>query len=67
MVTQTMKNAYTWMALALSFIRGLAINDWVLQQTNRLSMKCNGDVLNRVTLTYCTDDKCLWVEFRQDF
>jgi hypothetical protein len=29
--TGVMRNAYTRMALALSFMRGPAINDWVLQ------------------------------------
>jgi hypothetical protein len=28
----TMRNAYTQVTLALSFMRGAAINDWVLQQ-----------------------------------
>ncbi len=28
--TLTMKNTYTWMALALSFMRGPVINDWIL-------------------------------------
>jgi hypothetical protein len=31
--SQTMHNAYTRVALVLSFMRGPAINDWVLQQT----------------------------------
>ena len=31
-----MKNVYTYTTLALSFMRGPAINDWVSQQTEKL-------------------------------
>jgi hypothetical protein len=58
-----MKNAYTCTALALSFMQGLAINDWVIQQTDWLYWKCNGDVMNGIALTHCTNDEWLWVEF----
>ncbi len=40
------------MALALLFMRGPAINDWVLQQTERLYTKCNGNVTNGVAPTH---------------
>jgi hypothetical protein len=63
----TMQNAYTWMALALSFMRGQAINNWVIQQIKGLFVKCNGDVGNRIPLTYCTNNEHLWVEFSRDF
>jgi hypothetical protein len=62
-----MKNAYTCIALALSFMWGPAINDWVSQQMEKLFWKCNGDVLNGVALTYRTNDERLWVEFGRDF
>ena len=62
-----MRNAYTQTALALLFLRGLAINDWALQQTEKLYWKCNGDILNGVPLTYQTDDEQLWVEFSWEF
>jgi hypothetical protein len=48
-------------------MRGPAINDWVLQQTERLYLKCNGDLMNRIALTCQTDDKRLWIEFGCDF
>jgi len=48
----TMWNAYTCTALALSFMRGPAINDWALQQTEGLYAKCNGDPLNGTALMY---------------
>jgi hypothetical protein len=48
----TMWNAYTRTALALSFIRGPAINDWALQQTKGLYAKCNGDPLNGIAPMY---------------
>jgi hypothetical protein len=63
----TMKSAYTRTTLALSFMRGPSINDWVLQQTDRLYIKCNGDMANGVAPIYRTNDKHLWMEFGQDF
>src|SRR6267154_831721 len=42
----TMRNTYTRTALALLFMRGSTINDWVLQQTEKLYLKCNGDLVN---------------------
>jgi hypothetical protein len=65
--TGIMKVAYTRTALALSFMRGPLINDWVLQQTEKLYTKCNGDILNGIAPTHRTDDKCLWMEFGQEF
>ena len=62
-----MRNAYTRMALALSFMRGPAINDWVLQQTERLFVRCNGDMMNGILLTHQTHDKRLWEDFGHDF
>jgi hypothetical protein len=55
----TMKNMYTWTALALFFIRGPAINNWVQQQTDKLYLKCNGNILNGFALIYHTNNKCL--------
>jgi len=63
----TMRNAYTQVTLALSFMRGAAINDWVLQQMEWLYLKCNGDLANGVASTHQMDDECLWLDFGQDF
>jgi len=63
----TMQNIYTQMALALSFIRGQAINDWVMGQIERLFVKCNGNMGNEIPPTYCTNDEQLWVKFSCDF
>jgi hypothetical protein len=65
--TSTMQNAYTQTALVLSFLRGLAINDWALQQMEKLYWKCNGDILNGVPPTYRTDDEQLLVKFSRAF
>ncbi len=62
-----MKNPYTRTTLALLFLRGPTINDWVLQQTEGLFLKCNGDVLNGITPTHHMSDKRLWVEFGHEF
>jgi hypothetical protein len=61
--TGIIKNAYTQTTLALSFMRGPSINDWVLQQTEKLYIKCNSNVLNGVAPTHRTNDERLWVEF----
>ncbi len=60
-------NTYTWTALALSFMWGPAINDWVLQQTERLYVKYNEDTINGIIPTYQTDDEQLWIDFGLDF
>jgi hypothetical protein len=62
-----MRNAYTRTALALSFMRGPAINDWVLQQTERLFVRCNGDMTNGILPTHQTHDEQLWEDFGHDF
>jgi len=59
----TMQNAYIHTVLALSFMRGSAINDWALQQTESLYTKCNGDPMNSIAPMYQMDDECIWVEF----
>ena len=63
----TMKNPYTCTTLALSFLRGSAINDWVLQQTESLFLKCNRDMLNGIAPTHCMNGEWLWVEFGHKF
>ncbi len=63
----TMKNPYTRTTLALLFLRGPTINDWVLQQTEGLFLKCNGDVLDGIAPTHCMNDEWLWVEFGHEF
>jgi hypothetical protein len=55
------------MALALSFMRGPAINNWVLQQTERLFVRCNGDMTNGILPTHQTHDERLWEDFGHDF
>jgi hypothetical protein len=62
-----MRSAYMRTALALLFMRGLAINDWVLQQTKKLYLRCNGDIINGVPPTHQTHDKNLWADFVQEF
>lgn len=51
----------------LSFMQGAAINDWVLQQTERLYLKCNGNLANGIPLTYHTDDEWRRIKFGRDF
>lgn len=62
-----MRNAYTRMALVLSFMRGPSINDWVLQQTEKLYVRCNGDMSSGIAPMHQTQDEQLWVEFGYDF
>jgi len=63
----TICNTYTQTVLALSFMQGPTINNWVLQQIERLYVKCNRDTINRIVLTYQTDDKWLWMDFSLNF
>ena len=65
--SNTMRNAYTRMALALLFMQGPAINDRVLQQIEKLYLKCNEDLMNGIAPTYQMDDERLWIEFGRDF
>lgn len=62
-----MRNTYIRTALVLSFMQGLAINDWVLQQTKRLFLRCNRDVTNGIGPIHHTHDERLWFNFGQDF
>jgi hypothetical protein len=63
----TMRNTYMRTALALSYMRGPAINDWVLRQMEKLYLRCNGNLTNGIVPTHQTHDKRLWEEFGQDF
>ncbi len=63
----TMRNPYTRVVLALLFMRGPAINNWVLQQMERLYVRCNGDLANGLAPTHQTYDERLWVEFGRNF
>ena len=65
--TGVMRNAYTRTALVLLFMRGPTINNWVLQQTERLFVRCNGDMMNGILPTHQTHDKWLWEDFGHDF
>jgi hypothetical protein len=65
--TGRMRNAYTRMALALLFMRGPAINNWLLQQMEQLYARCNGDEVNEMGPTHDTNDKSLWTDFICDF
>jgi len=62
-----MWNTYTRTALVLLFMRGSAINNWVLQQTEKLYIRCNRDVTNGIAPTYQTHNERLWVEFGHNF
>jgi len=53
----TIRNPYTHTVLVLSFFRGPAINDWALQQTEGLYLKCNGDALNGIAPTHHMDNE----------
>jgi len=48
-------------------MKGPAINDWVLQQTEKLYLRYNGNLTNGLAPTHQTHDERLWEEFGQDF
>jgi hypothetical protein len=52
-------------ALALTYIRGPKVDDWVSQQFNALSTKVNGDA--NLVPKYANTDEALWEDFVTSF
>ena len=52
-------------ALALTYIKGDKVNNWVYRQIELLSTKVDGDGRNRPS--HDEDDEDLWTEFVDDF
>jgi hypothetical protein len=66
---EVMINPFQRVALALSYIKGPKVDDWVLQQGDRLSHCVQGNmlVMPPLPLTHLDTDEILWVEFVVEF
>ena len=64
-----MINPFQRIALALSYMKGSKVDDWVLQQGDRLTIRVQGNTLVNLMIlpTHCDDDETLWREFVVDF
>ena len=66
---EAMINPFQRIALALSYMKGPKVDDWVLQQGDRLTIHVQGNTLINLMIppTHCDDDETLWREFVADF
>jgi hypothetical protein len=66
---EAMINPFQRVALMLSYMKGPKVDDWVLQQGNRLSHHVQGNtlVVSSLALTHLNMDEILWVEFVVEF
>jgi hypothetical protein len=64
-----MINLFQRVALTLSYMKGPKVDDWVLQQGDRLSHCIQGNtlVVPPLALTHLDMDEILWVEFVVEF
>ena len=64
-----MANPFARVALALSYIKGPNVDDWVAQQIDEVYWKVHGDPTRNPPLqpTHRDDDERLWAEFVTDF
>ena len=64
-----MANPFARVALALSYIKGPNVDDWVAQQIDEVYWKVHGDPTRNPPLqpTHRDDDERLWTEFVNDF
>jgi hypothetical protein len=60
-----MRVAATRVGIALSYIKGENVNDWVFKQITQLSIRVNGDDYNGPT--HAPGDEALWRDFVADF
>ena len=69
MRNEGMANPFARVALALSYIKGPNVDDWVAQQIDEVYWKVHGDPTRNPPLqpTHRDDDERLWTEFVGDF
>ena len=65
---EAMINPFQRIALALSYMKGPKVDDWVLQQGDRLTIRVQGNTLVNPMIppTHRDDDETLWREFVMD-
>ena len=66
---EAMINPFQRIALALSYMKGPKVDDWVLQQGDNLTVRVQGNTLVNPMIppTHRDDDETLWREFVADF
>ena len=66
---EAMINPFQRIALALSYMKGPKVDDWVLQQGDNLTIRVQGNTLVNPMIppTHRDDDETLWREFVADF
>ena len=64
-----MVNPFQRIALVLSYMKGPKVDDWILQQGDRLAICVQENTLVNLMIspTHCNDDETLWREFVADF
>ena len=64
-----MINPFQRIALTLSYMKGPKVDDWVLQQGDRLTIRVQGNTLVNPMIppTHHDDNETLWREFVADF
>jgi len=67
LTNEVMANPFSRVALALSYIKGTNIDDWVEQEVNETYWKVHGDLDTGQAATHQINDKMLWNEFVGDF
>jgi hypothetical protein len=65
----TIVSPFHWVALALTFMRGPKVDDWVVQYIDLVGTKVYGDQTTNppTPTTHQFNDKQLWMEFVADF
>ena len=66
---EAMINPFQRIALVLSYMKGPKVDDWILQQGDRLAICVQENTLVNLMIspTHCNDDETLWREFVADF
>ena len=66
---EVMTNPFQWVAVALSYIKGPHVNDWVAQEAKKMVDRVYRRPHNNppIPLTHHADDKVLWNDFITNF
>jgi len=64
-----MLNPFNRVALALSYIKGVHVDDWVAQQIDKVFWKAyrNNTIQPNIPPIYADNDERLWLEFIDEF
>ena len=67
--TEVMTNPFQQVAMALSYIKGPCVDNWVAQEVKKTVDRVYRRPHNNppIPLTHCADDEVLWNDFITDF